>query len=97
MSSKRFPDVSSTELLPDLVSELEKYVNDVRRTGSPAAILAAANAAADAIEQRVGVCLNDAERGALRQMPRISSRSAPGSGQAALRTAQPGSSSFAQH
>jgi hypothetical protein len=71
MSSKRFPDVSSTELLPDLVSELEKYVNDVRRTGSPAAILAAANAAADAIEQRVGVCLNDADRGALTAVKRF--------------------------
>jgi hypothetical protein len=65
MSSKTFPDVSSIELLPDLVLELGKHVNEVRREGSPQAIIAAANAAADAIEQRVGVRLNDAERAAL--------------------------------
>jgi len=65
MSSQTSPDVSSAKLLPDLVSELEKHVNEVRREGSPAAILAAANAAADAIGQRVGVCSNDAERAAL--------------------------------
>ena len=54
--SKTFPDISSTELLPDLVSDLEKHVNELRRMGSPAEILAAANAAADAIGHRVGVC-----------------------------------------
>ena len=71
MSSKAFPDVSSTKLLPDLVSELEKHINEVRRTSSPAAILAAANAAADAIGQRVGVCSNDAERAALTAVKRF--------------------------
>jgi hypothetical protein len=71
MSSIAFPDISSTKLLPDLVSELEKHVNEVRRTGSTAAILAAANAAADAIGQRVGVCLNDAERAALTAVRRF--------------------------
>jgi hypothetical protein len=71
MPPKTFPDVSSIELLPDLVSELEKHVNEVRRTGSPAEILAAANAAADAIGHRVGVCLNDAERAALTAVKRF--------------------------
>jgi hypothetical protein len=71
MSSKTFPDVASIELLPDLVSELEKHVNEVRRTGSPAAILAAANAAADAIGQRAGVSSNDAERAALTAVRRF--------------------------
>jgi hypothetical protein len=70
-SSKTFPDASSIELLPDLVSELQKHVNEVRRAGRPAAIIAAANAAADAIEQRVGVCSNDAERAALTAVKRF--------------------------
>ena len=71
MSSKTFPDVSSIELLPDLVLVLEKHVNEVRRTDSPAAILAAANAAADSISQRVGVHLNDTERAALKAVKRF--------------------------
>jgi hypothetical protein len=71
MSSQTFPDVSSAKPLPDLVSELEKYVNEVRRAGAPAAILAAANAAADAIGQRVSVCSNDAERAALTAVRRF--------------------------
>jgi hypothetical protein len=71
MSSKNFPEVSATEPLPDLVAKLEKHVSEVRRTGNPAAILAAANAAADLIEQRVGVCSNDAERAALTAVKRF--------------------------
>jgi hypothetical protein len=71
MPSKAFPDVSSIELLPDLVSALQKHVNEVRREGSPAEILAAANAAADAIGQRVGVCSNDADRAALTAVKRF--------------------------
>src|ERR1700735_1037728 len=71
MSSQTFPDISSAKPLPDLVSELEKYVNEVRRAGAPAAILGAANAAADAIGQRVGVCSNDAERAALTAVRRF--------------------------
>jgi hypothetical protein len=71
MLSKAFPDVSSIEPLPDLVSELQKHVNEVRRAGNPAAIIAAANAAADAIEQRVVVCSNDAERAALTAVKRF--------------------------
>jgi hypothetical protein len=75
MSSKTFPEVSSTEPLPDLVSKLEKHVSEVRRGGNPAAILVAANAAADVIEQRVGVCSNDAERAALIAVKRFTWRS----------------------
>jgi hypothetical protein len=71
MLSTTFPDISSIESLADLVPVLEKHVNEVRRAGGPAEIIAAANAAADAIGQRVGASLNDAERAALTAVKRF--------------------------
>jgi len=64
MLTTDFPDVSCVDRLPDLVLKLEKHVNEVRRGGSPGEIIAAANAAADAIEQRVGEPMNDQRRAA---------------------------------
>ena len=71
MVSKTFPEVSSVECLPDLVQTLETHVNEVRRTGNSAEIIAAANAAADAIGDRVGGGLNDEERAALTAVKRF--------------------------
>lgn len=71
MSSTTFPDISAVGSLADLVPVLEKHVNEVRRAGSPAEIIAAANAAADAIGQRVGASLNEQERAALTAVKRF--------------------------
>lgn len=52
--------VHASNSLPALVSRLEKGVDEARRGRVPAAILAAATTAADTIEHRVGIGLNDA-------------------------------------
>src|ERR1700742_3368684 len=65
MSSITFPDVSAIGRLADLVLQLERHVNEVRRGGNPEEIIQAANAAADAIEQRAADCSSDERRAAL--------------------------------
>jgi hypothetical protein len=62
---------TAAESLRDLVATSLERVNELRRAGDPAALLAAANAAADEIEQRVGEPLNDAKRQALTAVRRF--------------------------
>lgn len=70
-----FSNQAVTEDLPSLAARLESHVNGLRRDGDPASLLAAAGAAADAIEGRIGEhrrgCWNDAERAALKAVKRF--------------------------
>jgi hypothetical protein len=74
MKSRRaftFMTDTAAESLRDLVATSLERVNELWRAGDPAVLLAAANAAADEIEQRVGEPLNDAEREALTAVRRF--------------------------
>jgi hypothetical protein len=62
---------AAEESLRDLVATSLERVKELRRAGDPAVLLAAANAAADEIDQRVGERLNDAERQALTAVRRF--------------------------
>ena len=62
---------TAAESLRDLVATSLERVKELRRAGDLAVLLAAANAAADEIEQRVGESLNDAERQALTAVRRF--------------------------
>lgn len=62
---------TTAESLPDLVATLQERVNELRRAGDPAFLLAAANAAADEIEHRVGECWNEADHQALTAVKRF--------------------------
>jgi hypothetical protein len=62
---------TAEESLRELVAASLERIKDLRRAGDPAVLLAAANAAADEIEQRVGEPLNDAERHALTAVRRF--------------------------
>jgi hypothetical protein len=57
--------------LSDLAAKLEAQVNGVRRTHDHAALIAAANAAADEIEHRVGEDRGTVEREVLRSVRRF--------------------------
>ena len=52
---------TAPEFLPDLVARLQARVNELRRAGDHAVLLAAANSAADEIERRVGERWNNGE------------------------------------
>ena len=63
---------STATSLPDLVAKLEAQINELRRAGDHAALLASAKAAADEIERRVGEnWINAAEREALIRVRRF--------------------------
>jgi hypothetical protein len=62
---------TGAESLRDLVATLQERVKELRRVGDPPVLLAAANAAADEIELRVGERCNDAERQALTAVKRF--------------------------
>ena len=62
---------TAADALRDLVATSLERVKELRRAGDLAVLLAAANAAADEIEQRVGERLDDAERQALTAVRRF--------------------------
>src|SRR5262245_39170397 len=63
---------STSTPLPDLAAKLEAHVNELRRAGDHAALLAAASAAAEEIERRAGANGdNGAEREALTRAQRF--------------------------
>lgn len=62
----------AAESLTDRVAALQANIAELRRRGDLVALLAAAEAAVDEIEQRAGACRNDAEREALKAAKRIS-------------------------
>lgn len=62
---------SMTDDLQAFAARLEAQVNQLRRGNDPAALLAAAGAAADAIEGRVGGSWNAQERAALTAVKRL--------------------------
>jgi hypothetical protein len=62
---------SAAESLPDLVSKWRERIKELRRAGDPVDLLAAAEAAADEIEHRVGECCDDAGREALTAVKRF--------------------------
>jgi hypothetical protein len=62
---------TAADSLRDLVATSLERIKELRRGGEPTALLAAANSAADAIEQRVGEHLNDVERQALTAVKRF--------------------------
>src|ERR1700721_2548241 len=62
---------AAADALRDLVARSLERVKELRRAGDLAVLLAAANAAADEIEQRVGERLDDAERQALTAVRRF--------------------------
>src|SRR5690348_14346607 len=63
---------SAYELLSERVAALQAQVKELRRAGDAHALLAAARAAADEIEQRAGGCRDAAERQALLAVKRFS-------------------------
>jgi hypothetical protein len=62
---------AAADALRDLVATSLERINELRRAGDLAVLLAAANAAADEIEQLVGERLDDAERQALTAVRRF--------------------------
>jgi hypothetical protein len=62
---------TEAESLLDLVATWQERVKELRRAGDPGVLLAAANAAADEIEQRVGERWDDEQRQALTAVRRF--------------------------